>query len=56
LTERGQHAAAVVRATVDQLDARFVGHVGQESFANARGALASFIEGEADLPDYPQSQ
>ncbi len=55
LTERGQRAAAVVRSTVDQMDARFMGHVGQEPFANVRAALASFIDGQADLPDDPQS-
>ena len=56
LTERGQSAAAVVRSTVDQVDAQLVERVGAESFANTLATLASLIEGDADLPDFPASR
>ncbi|HLN42303.1 MAG TPA: MarR family transcriptional regulator [Acidimicrobiales bacterium] len=48
LTERGQSAAAVVKATVDRVDARLVARVGAQSFANAMATLASLIEGDGD--------
>ncbi len=50
LTERGHSAAAVVRATVDQVDAQLVRRVGAESFANTLATLASLIEGDAERP------
>jgi DNA-binding MarR family transcriptional regulator len=49
LTERGQSAAAVVRSTVDQLDAQLVRRVGAESFENTLATLASLIEGDPDM-------
>jgi DNA-binding MarR family transcriptional regulator len=45
LTERGQAAAEVIRAAVDQVDAGLVGRVGPEYVAHARATLAALIEG-----------
>jgi DNA-binding MarR family transcriptional regulator len=56
LTERGRSAAAVVRETVDQVDAQLVRRVGAESFANTLATLASLVEGDADLADFPPSR
>ncbi len=56
LTERGRSAAAVVRSTVDQVDAQLVQRVGAGPFADTLATLASLIEGDADLPDVPASR
>jgi len=44
LTERGQAAAAVIRAAVGQVDADLIRRVGPERVAHARAALAALIE------------
>ena len=49
LTERGQAAAAVVRAAVDGVDAELVARVGAEEVARARATLGALI----DLGDDP---
>jgi DNA-binding MarR family transcriptional regulator len=51
LTERGQAAAEVIRAAVDQVDAGLVGRVGPEYVAHARATLAALIEGSRG-PDH----
>lgn len=56
LTERGRSAAAVVRSTVDQVDAQLVQRVGTGPFRDTLATLASLIEGDADLPDVPASR
>jgi DNA-binding MarR family transcriptional regulator len=55
LTERGQGAAAVVRSTVERVDARLVQRVGAEAFANTLATLASLIEGGAGMHTPGQS-
>jgi DNA-binding MarR family transcriptional regulator len=49
LTERGRAAAAVVRSTVEEVDAQLVQKVGAEAFANTLATLASLIGGDAGM-------
>jgi len=50
LTERGQGAAAAVRAAVDAVDAGVVRRVGAESFATTRATLASLMDTDDATP------
>ena len=55
LTERGQHAAAVVRSTVDDLDAQLVRRMGAEHVAHTLATLAALIEGDFDTDGHDHS-
>lgn len=47
LTERGQAAGTIIRATVDEVDAALVARVGAEDLARTRATLAALVT--ADL-------
>lgn len=48
LTERGEAAAAVIRSTIERVDARLVGRVGPEYLAHTRATLAALAGGGVD--------
>lgn len=48
LTERGEAAAAAIRAAVDRVDAALVGRVGAELVAQTRATLAALVEADDD--------